>query len=257
MPLGVIIKIITLLPIDDRKNLRRTSKQIKHVADLHNLWLNQILNKSNDKLIEELKNIQDHDIEQLDRIIQNRLNVHDTYGQPNDEFLIEELENDRNKLYETQNLINNEKQRRLKKSSSKGGNKKSYIDLPIEIYIKILLNIDQNQIFNDDLKLVSKKYKEMIDEYVKTLNILINEPDLSIFRRKVEKMSLTKNELNNLQNFISYDMPSHSYAAAQRLEDHIDPDFNKYYDRIAKLGIIDDIIKSYSSVSDSSEENSD
>ena len=242
MPLEVIIKIITLLPINDRKSLRTTAKNFKTTIDLHNLWLNEILNKSNDNFIKELKNISDDDIIQLDTIIQNRLDIHDTYGQPNDEFLQEEIDNDRKKLVKTQNLINNEEEKRLKRSKSKGGNRKSFVDLPIELYIKILLNIDQDEIFNNNLKLVNKTNKKMIDEYIEILNKLINEPDLSIFKNKVEKMSLTNNELNNLKGFIEHDMPASSYAAAQRLEDEIDPEFDKYYDRLNKLGVINDII---------------
>ena len=48
MPLEVIIKIITLLPINDRKSLRTTAKNFKTTIDLHNLWLNEILNKTRD-----------------------------------------------------------------------------------------------------------------------------------------------------------------------------------------------------------------
>ena len=55
----VIIKIITLLPINDRKSLRTTAKNFKTTIDLHNLWLNEILNKSNDNFIKELKKLRD------------------------------------------------------------------------------------------------------------------------------------------------------------------------------------------------------
>ena len=249
MPLEVMLKIIAMLPAEDRDSIRTANKKLKHATNLHYFWINEIIDKPDDKLIKELELASDSDLDYLMSIVNEVHYRHSTYDQPADPITYQEVENEYNKYANISKLVQKEIERRQKggkKTHKKGGNMLKM--LPFDLMVKILLNLDQRDLlYNTNYKLLSKDVSDMHFKYFEYLNDLISKDDKD-FESIIKDLKFTKQELENFKKYIDLTSPGigsiETYADfGDDIYNSFDNKVNEYDNKINKETIIDNFIK--------------